>query len=412
MNVSTQRFIDRWIGVPVCLALTVWDKLFGRRPPKRPPRNVLIVQLSEMGSLTLAYPSIRHLKALFPEARVHFVTFRRNRKFLDLLEVAEPGDVFALDDASLGAFVASVWRFMREARRRRIDTTLDFELFTRVSTIVAWLSGARRRAGFDNYLAEGLYRGRLLTHRVHYNVYKHISLNFAAMVRALSHDRPEQPALKEVVEIDLTLPKKRVAPEAAQAMRERLRALYPDLTDKTRIVVLSPISGNLLPIRAWPQKNYIEFIRGLFERTGDTIAVMIGLPEDADEYVQPIVDGVGSPRLVDFIGHTADIGEVIQLFSISHLFVSTDSGPPHFASMTDIPTIVMFGPECPMLYAPLGPNIRTVFLGMDCSPCVSAFNHRNTPCTDNRCMQEIAPAKILEMSLEILEGRDEVLRDA
>ena len=131
---------------------------------------------------------------------------------------------------------------------------------------------------------------------------------------------------------------------------------------------------------------------------------MIGLPE-AREFCRPILEGVVSSRLVDFIGQTKDIAEVIDLFHLSDLLVTTDSGPPHFASFTDIPAIVLFGPECPTLYGPLGDNVRTVFLGMHCSPCVSAFNHRNAPCRVNRCLQEIAPATVLEMSLDILASR-------
>ena len=87
---------------------------------------------------------------------------------------------------------------------------------------------------------------------------------------------------------------------------------------------------------------------------------------------------------------------------VADLFMTSDSGPPHFAALTDIPTIVLFGPETPALYGPLSDNVRSVHLGLHCSPCVSAFNHRDTPCRDNRCMQEIEPDKILEMALETL----------
>ncbi|HUT23315.1 MAG TPA: glycosyltransferase family 9 protein [Sumerlaeia bacterium] len=410
MRVDTLRKIDRWIGIPVCLGLTCIEKVLRRTPSDRAPRNVLVIQLSEMGSLALAYPSIRHLKQLWPEARVHFLAFKRNRQFLELLDLVDDEDIWTLDDSSPGAFLTSSWKFFRKARQRPIDTTLDYEIFSRASAILAYLSGARRRAGFHNYRAEGLYRGGLLTHPVFYNVYKHIAVNFSAMVRAVAA-RPaggvEQPALKEVVgpggrvDLDLTLPKRHVPPERADAMRRRIARAYPGLSSGTRIVLLSPFSGNLLPIRAWPAERYATFTRGLFERTQDTIALIMGLPE-ARDYCRPIFEKVPSPRLVDFIGQTKDIAEVIELVSVSHLFVTSDSGPPHFASLTNVPTIVMFGPECPMLYGPLGENVRTVFLGMSCSPCVSAFNHRDTPCRNNRCMKEIRPEGILEMALDLL----------
>ncbi len=402
MNVETMRKIDYWIGAPACAALTCWNAVFRRRPKEGEPRNVLIVQLSEMGSLALAYPAIRYLKSRYPGVRVHFLIFKRNRKFLEMLDLVErPEDIWTLDDSSLSAFLSSSLRFFRAARKRGIDTTLDFEIFSRASMILARLAGARRRAGFHNYLAEGLYRGNLLTHPVFYNVYKHISLNFLAMIRGLEADRGNPPALKEVLDDDLTLPKRETPPEKAEAMRRRVAEIYPNLTDETHIIVLSPFSGNLLPIRAWPAENHAVLAERLLAATEDTVVLLIGLPE-ARDYCRPILDRVRSPRLVDFIGKTKDIAEVIDLFNISDLFVTTDSGPPHFASMTEIPTIVLFGPECPMLYGPLGENVRTVYLGMSCSPCVSAFNHRATPCRDNQCMKQIKPDDVFEIALEQL----------
>ncbi|MBD3801500.1 MAG: glycosyltransferase family 9 protein, partial [Campylobacterales bacterium] len=37
-----------------------------------------------------------------------------------------------------------------------------------------------------------------------------------------------------------------------------------------------------------------------------------------------------------------------------------------------------------------------IFAGMACSPCVSAANHRKTPCTDNQCIKVITPEWVFE----------------
>ncbi len=47
-------------------------------------------------------------------------------------------------------------------------------------------------------------------------------------------------------------------------------------------------------------------------------------------------------------------------------------------------TIVLFGPETPKLYQPLGTS-RAIYAGLACSPCVSASNHRKTAC-DRQCL--------------------------
>jgi ADP-heptose:LPS heptosyltransferase len=69
--------------------------------------------------------------------------------------------------------------------------------------------------------------------------------------------------------------------------------------------------------------------------------------------------------------------------------VTNDSGPAHFASAVGLPTVVLFGPESPMLYAPLGVTSRALSAGFACSPCLTVANHRKTACCRARCLEAI-----------------------
>jgi ADP-heptose:LPS heptosyltransferase len=86
--------------------------------------------------------------------------------------------------------------------------------------------------------------------------------------------------------------------------------------------------------------------------------------------------------------------ELPALYHLAHVMVTNDSGPGHFSSVTPLPTIVLFGPETPALYGSLGKSIP-IFAGLACSPCVSAANHRKTPCTNNLCMQAITVPQVM-----------------
>jgi ADP-heptose:LPS heptosyltransferase len=90
------------------------------------------------------------------------------------------------------------------------------------------------------------------------------------------------------------------------------------------------------------------------------------------------------------------------LYSASEFMVTNDSGPAHFAAITDMPTFVIFGPETPALYGSLG-NTTPIYAGLACSPCVSASNHRKTACTDNVCLQVIKPDQVFAAILPNLE---------
>jgi hypothetical protein len=47
------------------------------------------------------------------------------------------------------------------------------------------------------------------------------------------------------------------------------------------------------------------------------------------------------------------------------------------------------------LYGSLGKSIP-ITAQLACSPCVSAANHRKTPCSDNVCMQAISVPQVME----------------
>ena len=103
---------------------------------------------------------------------------------------------------------------------------------------------------------------------------------------------------------------------------------------------------------------------------------------------------IGSDRCVNFAGKLKLV-ELPVLYSISRLMITNDSGPGHFSAITDMPTLVLFGPETPALYGSLG-NSEAIYAGLACSPCVSAWNHRNTPCKDNVCLQAISVEQVFE----------------
>jgi ADP-heptose:LPS heptosyltransferase len=75
--------------------------------------------------------------------------------------------------------------------------------------------------------------------------------------------------------------------------------------------------------------------------------------------------------------------------------LTNDSGPSHFSSVTGLHTVVLFGPETPALYGSLGKSIP-ITAQLACSPCVSAANHRKTPCSDNACMRAITVEQVLQ----------------
>jgi ADP-heptose:LPS heptosyltransferase len=160
--------------------------------------------------------------------------------------------------------------------------------------------------------------------------------------------------------------------------------------------------GGLLPIRAWPLDNYCRLSEEFLHR-GYAVCV-IGLAEDK-KIAAEILSHSRNPSCVDLTGYTKTIRELMLIFHFSSLLITNDGGPGHFAAMTPIPAIIFYGPETPNLYGTIDDNAVNLFVGLSCSPCVTAYNHRNSPCDgDNMCLKKISPDQVLERALGILES--------
>jgi ADP-heptose:LPS heptosyltransferase len=180
------RKIDHHLGVPLTFVSTYVLKtlywLKGKKPAT--PKNILFVELSEMGSTIIADPAMKRAQKVF-DANLFFVIFSKNKPSLDLLKTIPQENIFTLCEDNLFTLMRDAVRYLFWCRKNRIDTAIDLELFSRVSALLTGFSGANNRIGYHNFHGEGLYRGEMLTHKVSYNPHIHIAKNFMALIHAL-----------------------------------------------------------------------------------------------------------------------------------------------------------------------------------------------------------------------------------
>jgi ADP-heptose:LPS heptosyltransferase len=398
MNVDTMRRIDRLAGVPLCALATLLLRLRGlfrsRSPP--PVRRILFVELSEMGTTILAEPAMRKARL---SAELFFVIFARNVGSLELLGTFPPENIFTISDRSIFALARDTAAFLLWTRRKGIDTVVDLELFSRFTALICGLCGADRRVGFYRFHDEGLYRGEMLTHRVAYNPHIHIAKNFIALIDALLAAAPTVPYSKTAIGDDQI--RVEIAPpgeNARQRVLERIRALVPFDPAKQRLVLINPNASELLPHRRWMPERFAELIGRILSAHADVVVLITGAPEERERAEE--LAAANAPRSVSFAGQSS-LADLPALYAQAALMVSNDSGPAHFSAATGLPTIVLFGPETPKLYQPLG-NSRAIYAGLACSPCVTAHNHRKTACTDNVCMQAIEVDQVYAAVAQVL----------
>lgn len=402
MKHDTMRRIDRWAGVPLCAIATALLAIGQWLRPivPRPMRRLLFIELSEMGSTILADPAMRKARARLG-AEIYFVIFSQNAGSLALTGTISSSNVFIIRNSSLWHLFLDALAFILWARRTGIDTVLDLELFSRFTALLTGLSGADRRVGFYRFHSEGLYRGEMLTHRVAYNPHIHIAKNFIAQIEALLSATPSVPYAKTLIsdeELTIALPPTSLS--ARTALLTRIRVLAPAFDPaRHRLVLINPNVNEQLPLRRWPPERFSELIRRILATHDDVLVLLTGAPSERAE-AQKLASHCASDRCIIFAGHSA-LADLPALYALAAVMVTSDSGPAHFAAASGLPTIVLFGPETPSLYQPLG-NSKVIYAGLACSPCLSASNHRKSACTDNVCMQAISVDQVFAVVADAL----------
>lgn len=403
MKLQTQRFIDRWVGQLLCAMVSGWVRLTGAKTAvlAAQPRNIVVILLSEMGSIVLAGPMFAELRRRYPGAAIHVLQLKKNQEVSKLLRLSQDEYLHSLDDSSGARLVGDILRFSLRMRRLGVDAVVDCELFSRVSSLLSFACGAPLRVGFTPHTQEGLYRGGFINRAIPYNPYQHISKQFLSLVDALSDDSVPRnkaaPIRTTPTQTELSVP---FADTELAAYRTQLHRDHPAAAQ--RALVLLYAGGGILPERAWPAAHYARVAQGLCE-AGFAVG-LIGLRDDA-QLAKDLQAQVQSDFCVDLTGYTRSIRELLMLFYAARLLITNDGGPGHFATLTPIQTMVFFGPETGRLYGPLGARNQVIESGIACSPCLSAYNHRLTFCDgDNQCLKRIAPDPVLADALRYLQA--------
>lgn len=366
------------------------------------PRKILFLKFIEQGATVLAQDAIARATARVGRENIYFCVFESNRAILDVIGTVPPENVICIRDGAMSTFVADFLSAAMAVRRNRIDAVIDMEFFSRASAIFSFLSGASTRVGLHRFTGELPYRGDLMTHRIQYLPQLHISVLYSVLLEAAFHDPQDEPLLK--VPLDRLRAVSRPSLPAFTPTADELEQMRARLGTTTGpIVVLNPNASDLLPLRKWQTRRFGELATRILRQYPNALVVLTGAPSEraiADALAQELA----SPRVMSVAGQTS-LRELLTLYTVADVLVTNDSGPAHFASLTPVHTVVLFGPETPRLFGSLAPATTIIWKELACSPCVSVFNHRLSPCRNNVCMQLITVDEVFDAVHTALAGR-------
>ena len=349
----------------------------------------------------LAWPAFLKAASMVGRDNLFLFVFPESRPIFDILGAIPPSNIIEIDPSSPASFISSSLRAIAKARRNNIDTVIDMEFFARVGAVLAYLSGAPRRVGLGPFTLEGLYRGDLFTHRLIYNPYIHVGRFFLGLVEAagMAPAGGGVPLVFPVPAEGPALPVFSPSEEEKESLLKKLETLAKRPLSRP-LVIFNPKAEDLLPVRKWPEEHYIRLGRLINESYPGATILITGVREERRQ-TEAIAVKIGNS--ISLAGET-DLRELLTLYGVSDLLVTSDCGPGIFAAMTPVRSIVLFGPETPELFGVAGAKSVIIRQEMACSPCVSFYNQRDSRCLARECMKGITPEKVFEEARKLLDG--------
>lgn len=352
-----------------------------------------MVELFEMGASIMLLPSIAYLKKQNPEVEIHCLTTRTCLPVWKAVEAIDLDRIHVIESGSPMTFLWSAFKVLLKLRKTSFDLIVDYELFMRISALFIGVLRARRRAGFYKYKFEGLERGEFYETRCAYNQNSHISRNYLALTKAGYERAAELPNLKSNIAFDEIAVEPMLKPRAQNAKR-----LRPE-----PYIAVCPDVGKTLAVRNYPRPHFAKVVQALLEKYPRHKVVMIGTEENS-ETADDILGQVALRERCENLCGKTNFTELLDLIAGAELLITNDNGPGHFATLTGTKTLALFSTDSPYVYGPLGDAV-IAYTNYQCSPCISAYNHKASACDNNLCLQSLAPERVIDLASRILEGK-------
>ncbi|MEN8729286.1 MAG: lipopolysaccharide heptosyltransferase I [Desulfuromonadales bacterium] len=343
--------------------------------------KVLIVKVSALGDIVHALPVLAHLHAVQPDIVVDWLvesTFASLLEGHPLLRKAICLDTRGWRRQGSVAAVRGACAVGRQLRDEKYDVVLDLQGNSK-SGLFTWLSGARKRFGFDASQA----REWLNTLATNYKVSiprecHHISSRYLRIARVAFPGATDVPLCGP-------LPVQQEAAQAISAMLEKHSLV--------RGKFLVAHYGTTWETKLWPLDRWIEFTRDQVVDKGRQLVLTWG--NDVEKLAAERIYEACQSRAV--IWPRGTMHELVALLAEARLVIGADTGPIHIAAAVGTPTVSLFRVTDSQRNGPPGDKHLRLQAPMDCSPCL-----RKSCDLDRECGHSITVASVQDAVEKLL----------
>lgn len=327
--------------------------------------DIVVIKLLGGGSLVLALPALLALRRAHPSRRLSLVCTRGTKAFAETLGVFD--DYIVVDDGGARALLVSGLQALM--RCWRVDTVIDLEVHSRLSTVFGCLTCARNRIGF--YLDTAFWRRGVATHLFFYNRASASHVHYEQIARALGGTIAPMVEVRAAYRAANNLPAQR-SPQSP-AVRIGLGCFCSDLSVER--MLSAEEWARILAGRLGDKKVTLHLFGGKQDRPA------------AERFIELLSQALPTAEFVNECG-AHDLTGSLRLLDEMDRFYSIDSGLLHIARLIGVEPVSFWGPTDPrtlLLPLPEGSTDEVQYSRLACSPCVHLTEV--PPCRGNNiCM--------------------------
>jgi ADP-heptose:LPS heptosyltransferase len=400
-DVKLMRWIDNQVGNLACTAFAAAKRVSAPFQKSRETyKKILVTKFFGMGAIIVASPALQALRDAFPDAEIHFASFKSNKEILEILGLTDKN--WFVDNSSPSKFTASTMALARDLRNEKFDLMIDFEFFAKFPLVLASLAGIPKKAGF--YLTQEPWRRTLLDVPGSYNHYFHTKDIFVSLMYLI--------ATGDLYYLDFDEYRQRysyprIVPEATTRAAVDELLTQRGLDERRLVVINANTSPDLAPeVRKWPTDRYVELTRRILDEHPDTSVAFIGAKSER-AYVEGIVSAVNDRRCKSIAGDLS-LRQLLALFERTDLFITNDSGPMHLACLVDTPIVGLFFADSPTIYGPIGSRTATVAPALYSIPLFTVYNGKDVVAgrpvdtIDNTAARTVSVDRVFEEARALL----------
>lgn len=335
-------------------------------------RNILLIQLGDIGDMVLSFPCVRALRENFPQANIVVAVREKAKELIEDCKWAT--DVIAINNNKKRWYQEIAYQkdFFLRLRKFHFDLAIDMRTGTR-GAILAFLSGARQKIGFYDK------NGKLWRNRVFTNLYKpekkpgrHLTEYYQEPLNAFNL------ATKNIWP-ELDVPLERQQSTTALFKKENIPSSLP-------VIAVQPFS--LWQYKEWGISKYIQLINWIVAEY-EVSVIIVGSPVERTRAAK--IAGMCGNGVYNLAGETS-IGMLVAVLKACRLFIGADSSGVHISAAVGTPTVSIFGPAATFAWAPKGKEHCVVQKKLPCVPC----NLKGCQGSGiSRCLEELTVEEVI-----------------